>query len=480
MKRRLFLAQAAAAGTLPALSATSQAAYRGPSVIIAWNKVLTAAMASNALGPTVAARAISMVYEAAYNAWAAYDRRADFTLPGLRKRPRWEADDAGRSIAVSNAIADVLQALFPVQGEVIDLALADLTGAASSGFNFADTAARFGQYVASQLLRSRQNDGSNQLGDLAPGAYSDYTGYQSINGPDLVIDPTRWQPLRITTAAGVTLVQKFLTPQWGRVRPFAMASGSVFRPALGQAAPTAAEMEQLINMSANLDDRAKVVVDFFANNPGSVTPPGQWTKFAEIVAAQDGNRLARDVKLFFAIGQAALDASIAAWDAKRAYDSVRPITAIRNAYRGQIIRAWGGPGTGATWVRGEDWKPYQRPSNPSPPFPEFISGHSTFSAAVATVMTGIRGDAAELRFTFAAHAVPFDPSVPAAPVDLRWTSLSSLAASAGLSRRLGGIHFERGDLRGRSVGRRVGLAVLARCADLFKGDDDNDEDGDRD
>lgn len=467
MKRRHFLARATAAGALPVLSTATRAAYRGPSIIIGWNKVLTAVIASNSLGPTVAARAISMVYEAAYNAWAAYNWRAEFTLPGLRKRPWWEADDAWRSIAVSNAMADVLKALFPVQGDAVEQALADLTDPPPSGYNFAGAAAQLGQYVARQLLRSRQDDGSNQLGDLAPGAYSDYTGYQPVNGPDLVVDPTRWQPLRITTAAGVTSVQKFLTPQWGKVRPFALASGSVFRPGLGQAAPTQAEMDQLINISANLDDRAKAVVDFFANNPGSVTPPGQWTKFAEIVSAQDGNSLARDVKLFFAIGQAALDASIAAWDAKRAYDSVRPITAIRHYYRGQTIRAWGGPGLGATWIRGEDWKPYQRPSNPSPPFPEFISGHSTFSAAVATVMAGIRGDAADLRFTFAANAVPFDPTVPAAPVDLSWTSLSAIAASAGLSRRLGGIHFERGDLRGRSVGRQVGLSVLARCVDLF-------------
>ena len=467
MKRRHFLAQATVAGALPALSTDAQAAYQGPSIIIGWNKVLTAVIASNSLGPTVSARAISMVYEAAYNAWAAYDWRAEFTLAGLRKRPWWEADDAWRSIAVSNAIADVLKALFPAQSDAVDQALIDLAVPVPSWYSFASTAAQVGQYVASQLLRSRQNDGSNQLGDLAAGAYSDYTGYQSVNGPDLVVDPTRWQPLRITTAAGVTLVQKFLTPQWGKVRPFAMASGSVYRPALGQAAPTLAEMAQLINMSANLDDRAKAVVDFFANNPGSVTPPGQWTKFAEIVAAQDGNSLARDIKLFFAVGQAVLDASIAAWDAKRAYDSVRPVTAIRYNYRGQTIRAWGGPGLGATWIRGEDWKPYQRPSNPSPAFPEFISGHSTFSAAAATVMAGIRGDAADLRFTFAANAVPFDPASPTAPVDLTWTSLSSIAASAGLSRRLGGIHFERGDLRGRSVGRQVGLSVLARCVDLF-------------
>ena len=57
------------------------------------------------------------------------------------------------------------------------------------------------------------------------------------------------------------------------------------------------------------------------------------------------------------------------------------------------------------------------------------------------------------------------PTMPRS--NLSWTSLSSIAASAGLSRRHGGIHFERGDLRGRSVGRQVGLSVLARCVDLF-------------
>ena len=145
-------------------------------------------------------------------------------------------------------------------------------------------------------------------------------------------------------------------------------------------------MQQLIDFSAALDDRSKVVVDFWANNPGSVTPPGQWTQFAETVSAQDAKGLNRDVKLFFAIGQAALAASIVAWDAKRAYDTVRPITAIRYYFQGQMIRSWGGPGQGAVWLRGEDWK----------------------SAAMRWT---------DLRFTFPALAVPFDPTVPAAPGD---------------------------------------------------------------
>ena len=467
MKRRQFLAQATAATSTLSLGIGARASTDRPSVVIGWNKVLTAAIATQALGPTVAARALSMVYEAVYNAWAAYDWRAEFSLSGLRKRPYWEHDTPWKSIALSHAAAGVMLDLFPTQAATIQQALLDLTAGLPTTHPTGLTAALLGQATGQRLLGARYQDGSNQLGDRAAGAYADYTGYQPVNGPDLVVDPIRWQPLRITTAAGVTSVQKFLTPQWGLVRPFALPSGSALRPPLLNPAPTQDEMQQLIDFSAGLDDHGKVVVDFWANNPGSVTPPGQWTKFAEIVSAQDDNGLNRDVKLFFAIGQAALDASIAAWDAKRAYDTVRPITAIRYYFQGQMIRAWGGPGQGAAWIRGEDWKPYQRPSNPSPPVPEVISGHSTFSAAIATVMAGIRGDAVDLRFTFPALGVPFDPTVPAAPVTLAWTSLAAAADNAGLSRRLGGIHFERGDRRGRRVGRLVGAAVLSRCADLF-------------
>ena len=156
---------------------------------------------------------------------------------------------------------------------------------------------------------------------------------------------------------------------------------------------------------------------------------------------------------------------------KRVYDSVRPITAIRHHYRNQTIQAWGGPGLGTVAMRGADWKPYQRTTNPSPAFPEFLSGHSTFSGAAAAVLAALRGDRFDLRFTFPAGGVPFDPSVPAAPVTLSWSSFTECAAAAGLSRRYGGIHFEQGDLQGRVMGRQVGQLVQARANRLFQGSD---------
>jgi len=442
MKRRDFLARAGASTAVGTFTSSVRAVDTfQPSVVIGWNAALTSSVAATYTGPSVAARALSMVYEAVYNAWAAYRPEANFTLTGLRKRPGVEAQASWKSIAVSHAAYTVLSDLFPTRVAQFDAALAQAVAGLPVTSLQGIAAMQTGQLAGRTLLQSRASDGSNQYGDLAPGAYADWSGYQPVNSPTVVVEPTRWQPLLVTNAQGVTATQKFLTPHWGRVRPFALPSGSALRPTFTNGGPTVAEMDELISLSAGLNDASKVQVDFFANNPGSVTPPGQWTKFAEIASAADRNSLDADVVMFFVLGQAMLDASIAAWDAKRAYDSVRPITSIRLLYAGQSIQCWGGVGKGVATMPGQDWMPYQRVTNPTPNFPEFVSGHSTFSAAAATVLTALRGNPLPLVFNFPAGGVRFDPTVPAAAVTLSWPSLSAVADAAGFSRRYGGIHL---------------------------------------
>jgi hypothetical protein len=91
--------------------------------------------------------------------------------------------------------------------------------------------------------------------------------------------------------------------------------------------------------------------------PGTETPPGHWCRLAQQVSARDGHGLDEDAPLFFALTAALLDAGIACWDAKRAFDSVRPVTAIRFQYAGQEVLAWCGPGLGPRPIKGEAWRP---------------------------------------------------------------------------------------------------------------------------
>ena len=258
------------------------------------------------------------------------------------------------------------------------------------GYDVADastdpsTPAGVGNLAAQSVLDLRHGDGSNQLGNLHPGAYSDYTGYAPVNPPNAIVDPNRWQPLLVVNAQGQIVAQTYTTPHWGLVLPFALASGSEHRPGRPVQWPDPGyktQADELIAMSAALNDFAKVSAEYFADGPSSEFPPGHWALFGQFVSRRDSHTLDDDAKMFFALGNALLDASICAWDAKRAYDSVRPITAIHFLYAGQLIQSWGGPFQGTQTILGENWRPYQLGTVVTPPFPEFFSGHSVFSAA---------------------------------------------------------------------------------------------------
>src|SRR5438477_13209562 len=61
-------------------------------------------------------------------------------------------------------------------------------------------------------------------------------------------------------------------------------------------------------------------------------------------------------------------------------------SAIPFLFHGQTIKAWGGPFMGTVTMDGGNWIPYQPSTFPTPPFPEYFSGQSTFSAAGAEIL----------------------------------------------------------------------------------------------
>jgi hypothetical protein len=159
------------------------------------------------------------------------------------------------------------------------------------------------------------------------------------------------------------------------------------------------------------------------------------------------------------------------WDCKRAFDYVRPITAIRFLMAGKQISAWAGPGKGTQTIPGERWQAYQLGAQPTPAFPEFSSGHSAFSAAGAEVLKSYTGsDALNESATIKAGSSKVEAgAVPATDVTLAWSTFSEAANQAGMSRRYGGIHFKEGDLQSRAMGRAVGAQVWAKAQTYFSG-----------
>ena len=168
---------------------------------------------------------------------------------------------------------------------------------------------------------------------------------------------------------------------------------------------------------------------------------------------------------------AIFDAGIAAWDTKRAFDSARPVTAISFLFRGRTIRAWNGPGKGTAEMDGAQWIPYQAVTVPTPPFPDYVSGHSTYSAAAASILRLWTGsDRFGDLVTLAAGSSKIEPGIrPAKPVTLRWETFTDAANEAGMSRRYGGIHFRAADLAGRLLGRLVAYDAWSKALWYFEG-----------
>jgi hypothetical protein len=475
---------AARVGVAPARAAT------GDSVVLAWNQQVLDTIVATRTGPTIAARALAVVHTAIYDAWAAYDPVAVGTrLGGNLRQPETERTLDNKTKAVSFAAYAALVDLFPARQASYAQLMTDL-GYVVDGSD-TSTAAMVGATAAQAVLDYRHRDGANQLGDRNGGApYSDYTGYEPVNTWNEVKDPDRWQPLCLPLPpAGATectgRVQTYLTPFWGRVTPFALTRPDQFRPPgpytyLGAdgkpSGQFVGQIDKMTQYSKQLDDFRKTTAEYWEDGPGSVTPPGHWNQFAQWVARRDTNTLDEDARMFFALNNALLDASISAWEGKGRWDSVRPITAVRWLQRGKIIQAWGGPYKGPSYIKGEDWIPYRPANDPAPPFGEYASGHSTFSGAAAEVLTGFTGRGNfEMTVTIAAGSSQVEPKtathpgVPAKPITLKWTNFRYAAEQAGLSRQYGGVHFEHGDKDAREAGSRVGKNAWAKALTYFNG-----------
>src|SRR5262249_46300180 len=143
-----------------------------------------------------------------------------------------------------------------------------------------------------------------------------------------------------------------------------------------------------------------------------------------------------DARLFAELDIAMGDAAILAWDAKYTYGTWRPITAIAAA------ATTGNPNVEAD----PNWTPLLV----TPNFPEYVSGHSTFSAAAATILTAAFGD----HYSFSTDS----PSL--AGVTRSFSSFYEAAAEAGQSRIYGGIHFQFSNQDGQKAGTALGHYVL--------------------
>lgn len=428
--------------------------------------------------PTIGSRMLGITVTAMYDAWAAYDDRAVGTrLGGSLRRPPAERTQANKEKAIAYATYRVLLDLFPEDAEWIAGQMRQQGFDPNDASKDLSTPQGVGNTAASALIDYRHNDGANQLGNEVGSngkPYSDYTFYKPVNPPDKIKDPDCWQPIPFDNGHGGKVMYGFLTPQWYRVKPFALKSSDQFRPGPPPKVGSEQlrkEVDEVLNFNGNLTLEQKAIVEFMRDGPRSTGQSGHWLRFAQTVSRRDNYNLDQDVKLFFAVGNTAFDAFIAAWEAKRYYDSSRPWTLIHYYYGEQMVRGWGGPGKGFVMMHAVDWHPYSPYTFITPPFPGYVSGHSTVSAACARMLELFTGSdnfgATEVR-----HAGELtEPGISCADkqardgvkadinsdgtVTLPLPTFSATAKMAGISRVLGGYHIQADNIAGLELGDKV-------------------------
>ena len=469
-----------------------------------WSRAAVQGARDAKLGAPAVSRALAMVHTCMYDAWAVYDERAIGTqLRGALRRPASERTQANKEKAISYAAFRALEDLLPVDTDSVYIPLMKQLGYDPKDHSTdIETPTGIGNVACAAVLEFRHHDKSNQLGDMQLaseetaastginfdpiGPYSDWSGYRPVNAPATVpvhfpfvkpVNPDHWQPLSYTDATGNLVLQMFSGAQRCFVTPFALAKGEELRAAVepGPAKYGTPEYEkqaqEMIDLSANLTDRQKMIAEYWSDGPNRERSLENWMQFAEFVSARDHHTLDDDVKMYFAMSNAMFDAGIAAWDAKRVYDSPRPVTAIALLFKDKKIRAWGGPGKGAIEMDGSQWIPYQSATFPSPPSPEYVSEQSTSGAAAARILELWSGaDRFVQSGELPAGSSKTEPGVtPKKSVVLKWETFSDAANEEGMAGRYGGIHFGRSDLAGRKLGRLVADRVWAKARSYFDG-----------
>ncbi len=416
--------------------------------------------------PTVTSRILGLIWTAVFDAWTRYDAKArPVYLQNVERVPADQRSLQNKEMAISYAAYRAMLKYYFSDSLILRAKMKEFGYDPDNQSLDPATPAGIGNLAANSVISSRLNDGSNQTG-MMPGSngtlYSDYTGYEPVNSPDTLRDVKRWQPKYFSDGKGGRFAPACLTPFWGRVKPLMLDSSNQFRcvppPALGSA-QLEKEVSEVVQMQANLTNEQKGLVEFMRDGPKSVQQAGHWFIFAQDVSVRDNHTLDQDVKMYFAVEAAAMDGFIACWDTKMSYDFARPYTLVHHYFKNKKIKGWGGPGAGMIEMDGQQWRPYSPETFLCPPFPSYVSGHSSISGACAEILKLFTGDD---KFGVEVKRKPgelTEPGYAGTEITLKFPTFTETADMAGISRVLGGYHIPCENVEGLKLGRNVAAAV---------------------
>ncbi len=417
---------------------------RNTNVVINWNAIAlnaiqTEGKAGRGVAPTVGSRLMALVSTAVYDTVNAFNTLYPSYAVNVNapKNALLEASVVGAAYRVLSTQLPKQNSLFLQQLSNSLAEIPDSNIAKKRGFNF-------GILVADQSMNLRANDGSN-----------DNTPYTPPSG-DYV-----WKPEAEGPTAGVAV-----GANWGGVDTWAIGDIDQFvsennldvtlegRPDIN---PTlyAEEIEEVrlygglqntaVTTTLRNADQTEMAIFWAYDRADTFRPYGHLNQIAQEIAVKERSSLEKTASLFAALNTALEDAVIIAWKEKYTELQPRPDDIIAGGFAAN-------DGIAST-VGDPDWKPLlsELMGVNSPPFPDYMSGHSAMGGAFAGVMTEYFGD----NYVFSAVS----QELPGVVRD--FDSFYEAGMEDALSRIYGGVHVREACIDSFNMGLAVGKFVAA-------------------
>ncbi len=364
--------------------------------------------------PPYAARAYAYLSAAQYDACVAayyykslYNRAAPFTVDATIQTllpkstlPSYPSEDA----VVEGVSVEMLKLLFPGDQDFIDKKADEhKTARLISGANVRsdlDAGEALGRAIAAKFIaRARGDRAGAAIGTQAQWTLFETDAIAKGEIPWYSQEGPKRPPM---------------LPLFGKVKTWLFDSLTMVTsirpgpPPLTGSAQFKAEVENVLDVQKHLTREQKAIATYWSDGVGTYTPPGHWNYIAATEFAKLNFSEARWARNMALVNMSLMDAAVACWDAKYFYFNPRPMQ-MNTEIKTDIGL---------------------------PNFPAYISGHSTFSGAAATVLE---------------YIVPNKPGY-----------FIGMAAEASQSRIYGGIHYFSDCAKGLETGYKIGGYAVAR------------------
>jgi len=288
--------------------------------------------------------------------------------------------------------------------------------------------------VIANILTYSKKDGFNKLNNLPRYIFKEGDGFWKQTPPTFMLP---------------------VEPHWNTLRTFLIDSSQQFKPAAPIQYDTTTHskyynlVKEVFENTIHQNEEQRNIALFWDCNPFAVqrlghiefgikkiSPGGHWIGITGIACKKSNASIYKTALTHVLVSLTMADAFIACWDEKYRSNRIRPETVIQNMFQ-----------------RG--WKPLIQ----TPPFPEYVSGHSVVSSNAAHILTQIFGnnfyymDDTELEFGLPSR---------------KFSSFNAAAEEASISRLYGGIHFRDAIEQGNILGKKVAEYYLDKLAPFFE------------